>query len=266
MQDRSTPLARLLIDIQDALHQLKESIGKYQKTERKNRRDTIRFWLEIVGVLAAVALAILTLLTLRTFNGQLNEMRRTNADTERQFREQQRPWLGLSGSVGFPKQPVFQVFTTRTPANTAIDISVVFAMKNFGVSPAFEAASDIQIKLTGNTLAPPEFEMTGACSIADSDSKSGSVIFPSGEITTNFETVFGQTIDLTSVRRVWILGCIAYHDETADAMRHTRFWIVSYMIPENSARTVNREPRGNEIVTFYSLPISGWNMVKTEAD
>lgn len=97
-----------------------------------------------------------------------------------------------------PKQPEFQVFTSATPKNTGIDLSTIFKIKNFGISPAFKVAPEIKVEMR--------------------DSKS---------------------------------------------IHHTKFWITSYMIPENAAPAVIER---KAIYTRFTLPIGGWYLVKSEAD
>ena len=182
---------------------------------------------------------------------------------ERQWKAQNRPWIGLSGNVEFTKQPEFQVFTATAAKSTAIDLDIVIKTKNYGISPAFKAASRTEVLLTGNAVTIPQDQMKGACSLADQDGESeGSVIFPSGEIVSSFGTTTGQPIELTKIRRVWIAGCIAYQDG-ANTIHHTKFWIRSFMVPDNSNPTVLER---KSIYTRFSLPIAGWAVVKTEAD
>lgn len=207
---------------------------------------------------------------LKVFQGQLSEARSTRELTESQWKAQQRPWIGLSGNVEFPKPPTFEVFAVNTPGHSGIDLNVNFSVKNFGISPAFKTASKVEVTLRDNTLALPRLEMKGACSLAEMSSRSegsdafgNSVIFPTGGTSFTSEIVANQPIELTKIRRVWIVGCIAYQDGVSNVVHHTEFWIMSYMIPENASPTLIEQ---GKIVSRFSLPISGWEMVKTEAD
>jgi hypothetical protein len=59
----------------------------------KNRRDAIRLYLEIGGLLVAVALVGLTLKTLVVFQSQLTEMQTQTKSADRNFRRDERAWL-----------------------------------------------------------------------------------------------------------------------------------------------------------------------------
>ncbi len=197
-------------------------------------------------------------------------MRESNSLLKTQWQALNRPWVGLSGSVIFPKPPVFQVFQTATPSSTVIALDWSFDMKNAGVLPASKVASEVLVKMTKETLQPPQNEMQSVCETADwrGDTEGGTLFPSSAGLTVNSPPgvaggVMGQQIQIEKVRRIWVMGCIAYQELGYATKHHTRFWIVSSEIPENTVPKVI-EQRG--IVTFYTLPISGWSLVKTEAD
>jgi hypothetical protein len=105
-----------------------------------------------------------------------------------------------------------------------------------------------------------------ACGVADGDTQGQSVIFPSSEIATDQTDMDSGTLKLTTIRRIWVTECIAYQDG-AKKMHHTKCWIMSFYIPETPPPTViNRMVSGNRTVTQFTLPINGWEIVKTEAD
>jgi len=186
--------------------------------------------------------------------------------SQMQWNEQQRPWVGPQGNVEIPKTPIFQVFSA-TPDDTAIDLAVTVKIKNVGLSPAFEASWDIQPHLSGNDLTLPQLPMKMACVSAEGKSNdgNGNLILPGGEmgIEAGSETVMAQQIKLSNVRRVWIVGCIVYKDRAKQLIHHTKFWIMSSMIPENATPIVVKP---NKLFTSFTLPIPGYGMVRSEAD
>lgn len=227
-------------------------------------------WTETATVILTLLIAVAAFWSAWIFQSQLTEAHRATDLSEKQWKVQQRPWVGLSGNVEFPKPAVFQVFMSNTPKYTGIDLSIVFKAKNFGVSPAFKTAAEVEVEMRDNTLTLSQYQMKGACSHADWTSQgegsvafANSAVFPTGEVTASFETVTSQPIELTKIRRVWIAGCIAYQDEASNVIHHTKFWIMSFMVPENAIPTIVEK---NAIVTKFTLPINGWEMVKTEAD
>jgi len=187
---------------------------------------------------------------------------------ETQWKTQNRPWVGVSGSVELPQQLMFLSFVGKPSPYAGIKLTMTFKMRNYGLSPAFKAASGFEILLTGNILDPPQQQMVSACSYADGDGqKGGSVIFPNSEIGPTWDQESDQPIGLPQIQRVWILGCIAYQDLASKVIRHTKFWIVSYMLQDNVRPTLLRhELRGDVTVDLFSLPVRGWNILKTEAD
>jgi hypothetical protein len=236
-------------------------------TQPNRKRSTLT---EVAMVVLTLLVAIAAFWSACIFQSQLSAARVANGLNKKQWEAQNRPWVGVSGNVEFPKQPIFQVFTSATPKNTGIEITTTFKTKNFGISPAFKTAAKIQVEMRDDSMTLLDYQMKGACGIADQTSGGegsvafqNSVIFPSGENVFSFETMTGQQIELAKIRRVWILGCIAYQDGASKAVHHTRFWIMSFMIPENATPTVVER---KAIYTRFVLPIAGWNLVKTEAD
>jgi hypothetical protein len=227
-------------------------------------------WTEIIMLVLTFLVVIAAFWSACIFQDQLNQARRANDLTERQWEAQNRPWIGLSGSVEFPKAPTFQVFQTATPLSTGIDLEWVFRIKNAGISPAFRVASNTQIWMSGETLQLPQFQMQFACSNADwTGNNGGSVLFPdSADITVSpppgvSGNVMGLPLEITKIRRIWVIGCISYQDSNGKVTHHTKFWVVSNKIPDSSPPQVIEHQK---IVTFYSLPITGWEMIRTEAD
>lgn len=227
-------------------------------------------WTEGATVLLTFLIAVAALWSAWIFQGQLTEARRATDLGEKQWKAQQRPWVGLSGNVELPKPPLFQVFVSTASKATAIELHIVFKIKNFGVSPALKTASEVEIELRDNTLTLSQYAMKGACSHADWTSQgegsvafANSVVFPTGELSASFDSITGQPIELSKIRRIWIAGCIAYQDQVSNVEHHTKFWIMSYMVPENAVPTVIEK---NPIMTKFTLPIDGWEVVKTEAD
>lgn len=217
--------------------------------------------------LAFVAVAIYALITLGVWFQMIKQNRIASAalsQAEKQWKAQQRPWVGLFGSVELPSQPRFQVFPANPPKHTGIELAASFKIKNFGPSPAFRTASKVEVLATGNDLKLPQFQMETACAMADgSGEKEGSVIFPSGEITANFETISGNQIELNYIRRIWVMACTSYQEGMSKSIHQSKFWIMSFMIPENTTPTVvERGPAAN----IFTMPVRGWQMVKTEAD
>jgi len=160
MEDRATPLLRLLGDIKQTLDHLAKAIAEYQQANQskeqekvnaelktvvrlpiqvteyyaseerertpKNRRDTIRFRLEIIGVLVAVGLVILTICTLRTLNGQLSEMRRQTRQSLESFRIDERASIEIESMK----------FKYALPFPPAIAVGYEVTAKNFGKTVA----------------------------------------------------------------------------------------------------------------------------------
>ncbi len=242
-----------------------ECLRHYRDTPREKSKRS-----DVVMVILTLGIAIAAFWSAWIFQGQLTDSQNANNRSEGQWETQQRPWVGLSGGVEFTKPPIFQVFAVNAAKSTGIELSIAFKVKNFGLSPAFKTASEIEVRLGDNTLTLPQDQMKGACSLAvwnsqgeDTATFGDSVVFPTGETTASFENVTGQPIELSKIRRVWIAGCIAYQGAASAVIHHTKFWILSYMIPENSIPVVVEK---NPIMTKFSLPINGWQLVKTEAD
>ncbi|MBI2819672.1 MAG: hypothetical protein HYX73_06815, partial [Acidobacteria bacterium] len=93
-----------------------------------------------------------------------------------------------------------------------------------------------------------------------SNTNIGEVLFPNSEISVPFHSesitvVPGKTI--TEVRRIWVLGCISYHD-AVQQIHHTKFWLRS-TFPENAA-WIDMTPG------FRYMPIISFESWGEEAD
>lgn len=302
IEDRSTPLFRLLADINGKLDELVHAISEYQKVQaaqrdvetksgservvrlppeipkyyeseekerpKANRREGLRTILECTGVVAAIILAILTLCTLRTYNGQLVQARRTNDDLEKQFQTQQRAWIG-NGEITV-KQTDF-VFYPDNPiqAKTQVDLVIDVPLKNVGNSPAIKVQTWVTATASEQIGGPPVLEtmMESACGDSARNAKSvGQVLFPNSPGTTvEWPMAMGTSFSrIDEIHRLWIDVCVTYIDTTADQhIHHTKIWMASWPIdgkPTEVRRIIS--PR----VIYYSRPIPGWVVVKTEAD
>jgi hypothetical protein len=125
--------------------------------------------------------------------------------------------------------------------------------------------------MTEQITAPPTIDamMESACGGADRNAKSvGEVLFPNSPETTlewpvNIMVPF---IQITEVHRVWIAICTTYtySGTTSDQkLHHTKLWMASWPIngqPTEIRRTIQ------PTVVYYSLPITRWSVVRTEAD
>jgi len=107
-------------------------VTEYYRSKESNRpiqngRDKVRLWLEIIGVIVGLAIAVFTLCSLLIFNGQLKEMRRQTEISER-------PWLSVE-----PK-PIWLNYVDN-PAGKQAVLVLRLSVRNVGKS----IAKDIQI-------------------------------------------------------------------------------------------------------------------------
>src|SRR6266567_1221204 len=73
---------------------------------------------------AVAAYAVITTFMWCAMMEQNKLARESIHQNERQWKAQQRPWVGLSGNVEFPKPPMLEVFAANGPNYTQIDLSV----------------------------------------------------------------------------------------------------------------------------------------------
>jgi len=191
------------------------------------------------------------------------------------FDIQHRPWVGPSGQVTLPKNPTFQFTPPRVDWNKAVvnlDLEGVFVVKNFGTAPALNENSSVTIEMPvggvpvmGDTATRPNFKLI-RCPDEDTASGRGEVIFPGSAITAAFNiqivNAFPPKGKKVEVSRIWVLGCISYHD-VARKIHHTRFWLRS-ALPDNllsdDAGWIDIGPN------FRHKPILGFESWGEEAD
>jgi hypothetical protein len=302
-----TPLLQLLGEIKRVLDRLVKGISEYQEAQEtqkekerhaelktvvrlppeitsyyereqrdypvRNSHETVRRRVEYVAVGAAIVLAILTLCTLYTLNGQLRQARRANDDLEKQFSEQQRPWVD-TGEIEV-KNPIFLVYPTNPiQARTQIDFTIDVPIKNVGSSPALHVEMGLVGTMTEQIAAPQtgpqtmETMMGSACGQADKIANAaGQVLFPNSP-TTPLEwpvNMMVPFIQVNEVHRVWVAVCLAYSGTTPDQKpHHTKVWLACW--PTNGQPTEIRRTTQPVKIIYYSLPIARWGVVKTEAD
>ncbi len=155
------------------------------------------------------------------------------------FDIQHRPWVGPGGQLTLTKAPTFQFTPPRTDWNkvhVTLDLEGVYVVKNFGTAPALNenSAISIEIPVMGDTTTRPNFKLI-RCPDEDTASGRGEVIFPGTVIAAPFSNQTGSAFtpkgNKVEVRRIWVLGCITYHD-VARKIHHTRFWLRS-ALPDN---------------------------------
>jgi len=123
--------------------------------------------------------------------------------------------------------------------------------------------------MTSQIAAPPTMDtmMESACGSSNSNTKRvGGVLFPNGPETRTelSENIMVPFIQVTDVHRVWLAMCIVYGSTSSTEQLHnTKIWMASWPItgqPTEIRRTAQPP------VIYYSLPITNWGVIKTEAD
>ncbi|HLV95521.1 MAG TPA: hypothetical protein VKS44_10060 [Candidatus Acidoferrales bacterium] len=231
-------------------------LHRYWETPREKAK-----WTDGATVVLTLLIAIAAFWSACIFQGQLTVARQT-------MEAQTRPWVG-SGEVKV-KNPMFVVYPSnpiqgRTQISFAIDIPI----KNFGNSPAFHVDTEVGGTMTEQVGSSPNIdaEMEYTCGRADGNAKSvGGVLFPNSSGTTLEvpENIGVPLIKITEVHRVWIVVCIAYSETTSgQQLHHTKLWLASWPITKQPTE-IRRSTQPK--IIYYSPPITGWVVAKTEAD
>jgi len=218
-------------------------------------------WTDGGTVILTFFIAIAAFWSACIFQRQLTVARET-------MEAQTRPWVG-NGEIEV-KQPTFLVYPDNPiEARTQIDFVIDVPIKNVGSSPALHVEMGLVGTMTEQIAAPPTMEtmMESACGFADRSGKSvGEVLFPNSPYT-RLEwpvNMMVPLIQINEVHRVWIAVCLTYSGTTSNQqLHHTKLWMACWPIngqPKEVRRTT--QPK----VIYYSLPITQWSVVKTEAD
>jgi hypothetical protein len=189
----------------------------------QNRRDTVRFWLEVGGLSVAVILVCLTLGTLRVFQGQLQEMQKQTKATDRNFRRDERSWVGLDVPV------TLDAIAVQAPR---VVIKGHYSVKNFGHGPATKINSQYGMFVDPTDKTVAENESQGACD-GPIDFATGTVPVAGGlkQPPPLGYTLFpnqghDELIDYTAttdyLNPLRFVGCIAYVDQFK-VLHWTRF-------------------------------------------
>lgn len=143
-------------------------VTEYYRSEQgerrvKGRKEKIRLLMEALGLVFALSLAVLTLCTLKVFNGQLAEMKKQTKSAQQFFRTGNRPYIWasphgaremstgiehvltpgsrLANDIGQPKKGRIFVTVNVTIRNSGRSpaVDVVNTRSFFEVGPAHEA-------------------------------------------------------------------------------------------------------------------------------
>lgn len=195
-------------------------------------------------------------------------LRTSNKRAEVRWEAEHRPWVG-NGEVGFKQPPVFLFYPDNPIGRTQISFTVDIPIKNAGISPAFHVETEFAGTMTEQIPAPDNMNtmMESACQWADRNSRTvGGILFPNTpEVRLERNANIGSPVaKIEDVHRVWIMICTAYSGDTrGEPLHHTRTWMASWPISGPPVE-IRRNARPN--IMYYSLPIPGWVVVKTEAD
>jgi hypothetical protein len=216
---------------------------------------------DVAMVILTLAIAAAAFWSACIFQGQLTVARET-------MEAQTRPWVG-NGEIEV-KQPTFIVYPDNPiEARTQVDFTIDIPIKNVGNSPAFHVEAGVNGTMTEQIAAPSTMDtmMEFACGLADGNAKSvGGILFPNSPYTMLEwpANIMVPLIQINEVHRVWIAICIAYSETTSDQeLHHTKLWMASWPIdgrPTEIRRTTK------PTITYYSLPITRWGVIRTETD
>jgi hypothetical protein len=146
-----------------------------------------------------------------------------------------------------------------------LDIEGIVTVKNFGQMPAFDqnAAFGVWLPVAPeDTITRPEGIRFVICPDGYTKLGRGEVLFPGGPgINEGFSVTLSRTIPgkkISEVGRIWVVGCISYHDGTSTVLHHTRFWFRSAHADDANWIIFSHE--------FRYMPITGFESWGEQAD
>jgi hypothetical protein len=252
--ERVQPLVRVLGEIKQALHNLVETITEYQQSQAgekepkaeteskvavrlplevtkyygaeytdrpvKESRDRIRLGLEIVGIIVALAIAVLTICSLRILNGQLEQVKLQTEVSER-------PWISVKAA---PESDLMFVGGVQPV------LSIRVSLRNVGKSIAKNIAVNARLFASDPTSLVGDDAGVNQEKVCNSlDDKTSFDLFPSDEpseqiLSISAAPLKGDSPELSlagdSARKFvgfYIVGCVRYHYSFGDQVRESRF-------------------------------------------
>ncbi|HTB93086.1 MAG TPA: hypothetical protein VK728_09670 [Candidatus Sulfotelmatobacter sp.] len=204
-------------------------VTEYYRSEQsdrpiQNRRDGIRLWLEIIGVIVGLAIAAFTLGSLFIFDGQLKEMKRQTEISER-------PWLSIE-----PK-PIWLNWVDNPTGKQPV-LVLRLSVKNVGKSIAKDIQIDAKMFPTkaGMPVALDAMKNQQQLCNRPVPAQIGRFdLFPMAEpaeremdISTLPPAIQGQAVSaIDNKSRIFVgfyfVGCITYHSSFGNEMRQTFF-------------------------------------------
>lgn len=249
MEDRSTPIFRLLGDIKSKLYQLVEAITEYQKAETaqreikvdtesqrvvrlpieveayyeaeqrdrpvKSRREVIKMRLEFAGLGVAVVLAIITGITLYVFVKQLSEMRKATVAATRSA-----DTASESMRVGQRAYLVFHHVALNKPPEVGQPLEATVELLNSGQTPAIDVSYFVQMQILDGYPTDIRYGQLLPATPIGAGQKIIPTIWTLTKLTASqkknimAEPAFltGNTLTLTNAPRLFVYGIARYND------------------------------------------------------
>jgi hypothetical protein len=218
----------LPIEIRSELR-LPVTVSEYYEAKQRERQSawpTIKAWLEIVGVVVAVVLAVLTYYTLRKISSQADSAQQQVVIMQRQLEATDRPWIKIKGASVYPDFSFFGDSIPSNPTQNILGVTMVeVAVENVGRSIAINAylrGELIFLKGMPEAMQEQSLVCSGQSGTTPTILQS---IFP-GDPGPRFFTSAEQ--ELTAVRKGQevkpvFLGCIVYAISNSAKLHHSAF-------------------------------------------
>ena len=221
---------------------------------------------------AFVAVSIYALITLAMWFQMIKQNRIARdalSQSEKQWKSQQVPWLGLqNNAISISPTPKFS--WSRVPSlPPSIWLAGDYSIKNFGNAPAFREWELIHVMQNTDGHKPTDF-IEFLCPMrvvmekrpSETDSDSGQILFPGAEKYSPWSTAISPHPTGTHIESVWIVLCVSYEDSW-HRVRHSRFVYESLPGPGSHTAAVIPDPAHPD---WTYVPIKSLALIDAEAD
>ncbi len=205
---------------------------KSRKTSYCQPDQTVwwRMMLEAFVGAAVITYTVVAGWQLHTMNQTFTEVQKQTQTAQGQLavmQAGQRPWLGLGSPITLTTEPKM----TFNPILSSLSMNIegTSIIHNYGTAPAFDVRSEFVVQwpfITGDTVTRPDAKWFD-CS--EKGRSGGEVVFPASGFVSGFTEVAGVASKgkITEVGRIWLLGCITYHD-SRKTFHTTKVWLRSH--------------------------------------
>jgi hypothetical protein len=224
-------------------------------------------WTEIATVVLTLLIAGAAFWSAWIFQGQLTEARNATNLSEKQWKNQQVPWLELEDNA-VSISPAFQFSDGPPLPYPSVFVGPInYVIKNFGPAPAFHEWDSVHVVPNPDGQKPEKLievlcQMREGIGKGHAETTGGEILFPGAEKHVGWTTNISPSSKQTHFGSVWLIVCVSYEDSW-NRVHHSRFVYMTTPGPESGSTPIAPNPAHPD---WTYIPIQGVYLNDAQAD